>query len=320
MAKVIEQVHNQNSEAVINRYRQLYGDAQFDAALSLLFQPLTQPVYGSYSTDELGWLNKYETMVKLLQPLIKQLSTAHINTEHQALLFYYLGLASHRMGQEQRASEYTSKALHLAFNLKDNRLQIKALYEIASAFLTQRDYEQAINSYKQIVALAQKTDNAEEAAWSLDRIGMVYGYYLGDFQKGITYFYQALKVAEQTDNEALVSKYRSELGAAYQQAKQYEQAIECYNQALNLARSAGDKTGEGGSLSDLGSAYQAQGKLNEAVTFYRQAFEIFEQSDNKEAASLIADDLAEAYVALGDEEKAAYYSGREAEYDAVIFA
>ena len=214
----------------------------------------------------------------------------------------------------------TQPSAQLVPNPKEGNQQVEALYQAASSAVGLHQYKQAIGIYDRALSLAQQIGNIEETAWSLDRIGMVYCYSLGDVQQGIAYFDQALKVAEQTSRKALISMYWSELGAAYQQAEQHEQAIECYNQALSLARSAGDKTREGASLADLGSTHQAKGKLEEAVTFYRQAFEIFEQSDNKEAASLIADDLAEAYAALGDEEKAAYYRGREAEYDEVIFA
>lgn len=166
----------------------------------------------------------------------------------------------------------TQPSAQLVPSLKESNQQVEALYQAASGAVGLQQYGQAIGIYDQALSFAQQIGNIEEAAWSLDRIATVYCYNLGNVQQGIAYYKQALKAAEQTGDDALISMYWIELGAAYSQSEQYEQAIECYNQALNLARSADDKTREGGSLSDLGSAYQAQGKLKEAVTFYRKAF------------------------------------------------
>jgi tetratricopeptide (TPR) repeat protein len=223
-------------------------------------------------------------------------------------------------GHKMTHSIDRQSASQLVPNPANGSEQIEALYHAANTAIGLHHYEQAFDLYRNALSVAQQIGNIEEAAWSLDRIATIYCYDLRDVQQGVAYYEQALQIAEQSGNKALVSMYWSELGAAYAQAQQYDQAIECYEQALNLARGAGDKEQEAGSLADLGSVYKAQGKLEEAIAFYQQAFDLFAQIDNKEAASLTADDLAETYAALGDEDKAAYYRRSEEEYDAMLFA
>lgn len=307
-------------QSVIGAYEQLYRNAQMDAALDLLFQPLSEEEYGSYSSEVLQWLNNYETMMGLLQPLATMPSLQLISPKHQAILFYYLALAANRLNQKQLATDYATKSLHMANKLNDAELKMKTLYEFASVYLSQRDYQRSIATFQHISALAQQVNAAYEQAWSLDRIATIYCYDLGKVVEGINYYTQALQVALQTGDDALISGYWAELGAAYQQGQQYEQALECYQHELSLAQSAGDILKESSGFENIGSVHQELGQYEQAVTLYQQAFALLEQTDELAGASLVADKLTETYSALGDADKAEYYRNRAAEYDKILFA
>jgi hypothetical protein len=65
------------------------------------------------------------------------------------------------------------------------------------------------------------------------------------------------------------------LGEAMQDARRYDDAIECHLQALEIGRKIGHKFGEGAALGDLGGAYNALGRYAEAAEYCRQALEIY---------------------------------------------
>lgn len=65
------------------------------------------------------------------------------------------------------------------------------------------------------------------------------------------------------------------LGEALQDARRYDDAIECHLRALEIGRKIGHKFGEGAALGDLGGAYNALGRYAEAADHCRQALEIY---------------------------------------------
>jgi tetratricopeptide (TPR) repeat protein len=67
------------------------------------------------------------------------------------------------------------------------------------------------------------------------------------------------------------------LGLAYADLGQVDQAIEHYQQALVISREIGDRRGEGNHLGNLGLAYYSLGQVDQAIEHYRQALAIFEE-------------------------------------------
>ena len=76
------------------------------------------------------------------------------------------------------------------------------------------------------------------------------------------------------------------LGIAYADLGQVEQAIEHYQQALEIAREIGDRRGEGNCLGNLGIAYADLGQVEQAIQHYQQALEIAGRSATGAARGL----------------------------------
>ena len=63
-------------------------------------------------------------------------------------------------------------------------------------------------------------------------------------------------------------------GVAYADLGQVERAIDSYEQALAIAREIGDRRGEGADLGNLGNAYADLGQVERAIDSYEQALAI----------------------------------------------
>jgi tetratricopeptide (TPR) repeat protein len=110
----------------------------------------------------------------------------------------------------------------------------------------------------------------------LGSLGLAYSD-LGQVQRAITYYEQALEIARQIGDRRGDGAHLGNLGIAYSRLGQVQRAITCYEQALEIARQIGDRRGAGNHLGNLGNAYYSLRQVERAITYYEQALEIARQ-------------------------------------------
>ncbi len=94
------------------------------------------------------------------------------------------------------------------------------------------------------------------------------------------------------------------LGTAYADLGQVEQAIDHYQQALIIFREIGDRSGEGTALGHLGTAYRNLGQVEQALAHYQQGLVIFREIGDRRNEGSALGDLGTAYADLGQVEQA----------------
>ncbi len=94
---------------------------------------------------------------------------------------------------------------------------------------------------------------------ALNNIGTVYAY-LGNYQKSLDYFQQALAIDKETGDKLNEGMYLTNIGKVYYELGYYSKALDYYQQALATDRELGDKYGEMVSLINIGLTYK---KLDE---------------------------------------------------------
>lgn len=117
---------------------------------------------------------------------------------------------------------------------------------------------------------------AEE--WLIDFPGRMP--YLLDLQlppaEKIPYLQTALKAAWRLEDHSTQGVHLGNLGNAYLNLGQVEEAIGYYEQALEISREIGDRRGEGNWLANLGLASKELGEKEKARRSWKQALAIFE--------------------------------------------
>jgi len=101
-------------------------------------------------------------------------------------------------------------------------------------------------------------------------------YSLGEVEKAIGYYEQALAIAREIGHKQGEGADLGNLGNAYRNLGEVEKAIGYYEQALAIAREIGHKQGEGADLGNLGLAYADLGEVEKAHTLWQQSLAIFE--------------------------------------------
>jgi len=136
-------------------------------------------------------------------------------------------------------------------------------------------------------------------------------YSLGQVDKCIGYYQQALEIARETDDKRGEGNRLGSLGLAYRSLGQVEKAIGYYQQALEIARDTSDRRNEGNWLGSLGLAYYSQGQdVEKAIgyfQYFQQALEIAREIGDRRNEGNWLGSLGIAYYSQGQVEKAIGY-------------
>ena len=132
--------------------------------------------------------------------------------------------------------------------------------------------------------------------------------YRGYYRQSTILLQQAADAAGQAGNKQNQGAHLGNLGNAYRNLGQYQQAIDYHTQALAIRREIGDKRGEANDLGNLGIAYSSLGQTEQAIDYYSQALKITREIGDRLNESIWLNNFGVVYVNLEDYDKAiAYY-------------
>jgi tetratricopeptide (TPR) repeat protein len=128
-------------------------------------------------------------------------------------------------------------------------------------------------------------------------------YSFGQVERAIEYYEQALTIFKEIGDRSGEGTVLGNLGNAYSDLGQVERAIEYYEQALTISREIGDRVGEGTRLGNLGNAYRSLGQLERAIEYYEQALSISREIRDRSGEGTVLGNLGNAYADLGQVER-----------------
>ncbi len=120
---------------------------------------------------------------------------------------------------------------------------------------------------------------------------------LGEVKPAITYYKEALVIGCEIRNRRLEGSILGNLGLAYADLDELGRAIGYYEQALVIARETEDRRSEGTQRGNLGLAYAALGEPKKALGYHEQALVIFREIGNRQGEGNQLLNLGNAYVA-----------------------
>ena len=123
----------------------------------------------------------------------------------------------------------------------------------------------------------------------------------------LVFHVQELSIAKEQGNRAGEGRAYNNLGNAYFNLRDFQQAIECCTKSLNIAKKQGDRAGEGAAYNSLGFAYFHLGDLQQAIGYYMQSLNIAKEVGYREWEGDVSYNLANAYYFLDDFQKAIQY-------------
>ena len=140
-------------------------------------------------------------------------------------------------------------------------------------------------------------------ASELNQAGSYY-YLVGQYDKAIEYYKEALGIDEGLENEAGIARDLNSLGMAYNSWDKYEKAINCFEEALEINRKLGMDADAAVSLNNIGLVYDSWGHYDRAIAYYEEALVIDKKLENDAGIAISLNNIGMVYSAWGKYDKA----------------
>ena len=127
---------------------------------------------------------------------------------------------------------------------------------------------------------------------------------MGQGQQALDYFNQALPIWRESGERSGEALTLNDMGPAFANLGQKQKSLDVYNQALAIWRQLGNKQGEALTINDIGRLYRDLGQHQTAMDYYNQALPIWREVGNRNGEAMALSDIGRAYADLGQPAKA----------------
>jgi len=165
-----------------------------------------------------------------------------------------------------------------------------------------KDYSHALSFNFQALNSARQLKDDQEIANCLNNIATLYST-LGDNEKSIEYYSEALKLSQSFDRPAKLFPLIINLGLSYQilyrlttVTANNAKAIDRYKDALNLALRMGDEFSKNLSLAHIGKAYADLKQYDKALQFLQPALETAQKRKDSVLSSSILTNIGMIFL------------------------
>lgn len=130
---------------------------------------------------------------------------------------------------------------------------------------------------------------------------------LGQLEDAVKYYEQALAIAQQLGDDYGVGLNYGRLGIVYRLLDKPRQAIELLEQGLELMREVGNRRWEGIILSHLGSAHRDLNEYDRTVEYYEMSWAIASDIGDKRGEGIALRKLGTVYRHMGQLDQSIHY-------------
>jgi CHAT domain-containing protein/tetratricopeptide (TPR) repeat protein len=168
----------------------------------------------------------------------------------------------------ERIHKYYQTGLTQARSANNKTQEAITLFDIGGLYILLEEYEKAIASFKIVLSISSDNQEARLASYTL--IGLSF-YGLGDKEKAISYFDEAIKAVRGQDAgiQADIFQY---VGSGFQGCGEYQRAIECFDKARKLLKDKSQLRQDYAKvLARLGHMYASIGEYQKGLDYVNEA-------------------------------------------------
>lgn len=224
------------------------------------------------------------------------------------------GIVCFEAGLLENSANHFFRCLELAREEEDTQEIVTALVNISAVKYAANQHdslEQPLNSALQYLSkqYGEKSDTtiARGLAGVYNNLGVI-ALEQNDNQKAVIYFNEGLKLMESLRNNAYsMASLLNNLGKAYTNLEQYEDAFQSIQKALKIREDVRDINGLASSYRNLAFYYEHQGKTSEALANYRNALQLARETGNNSLLEGIYKGMFNNYYEKGNSDSALKY-------------
>jgi CHAT domain-containing protein len=190
-----------------------------------------------------------------------------------------LGNAEEAQGNYAQAKQAYEQSLKLTRETGDRSGESLALNNLGGVISVLGEDDRAIDYLNQSLHMSQALQNRSLQASTLLTIGTIHHFrhQPNEIQTAIGHYQASLTLAIETQDKPLQAEVLSSLGTAYEDLKDYNQAIEFHQKSIALANAIGDPEIHAKALNNLGHTFLSTGRLPESIATLRQAIALLDR-------------------------------------------
>ncbi|NEP85934.1 MAG: tetratricopeptide repeat protein, partial [Okeania sp. SIO2C2] len=148
--------------------------------------------------------------------------------------------------------------------------QLEQLLKTALQQNRQYQYQEAIETLQQALAIARKIKDREKEA--VANLGLGWNYSsIGKPQEALNFYNEALMIYREVGDRLGEATTLNNIGELYRNIGQPQKALEYYEQALPVMQEVGNRSGEAYALNNIGLVYHSTSQPQKALEYYEQA-------------------------------------------------
>ncbi len=201
------------------------------------------------------------------------------------------------------------EALQLAKQINWQAGIAAGYHSLAYAFEKTGDYDSAKSYYLKSIHIADNIEDSgtkeERAAIkpsksrALGNVGMSY-IREGDYSTGLDYYFQSLKIEQELNNNAGISKDLILIGAVFDELGDTQKALDYYFQALKIERTLNNLNRLSAVLGNIGVTYTSLNDLDKALQYHAEGLKVAEAWGDKARIAGMLANIGEVYYKKAD--------------------
>ena len=238
-------------------------------------------------------LAQYEDASKLLEALV-------VEDPRNVDAWFDLGKYSILAGDSKRAvDDYLSRAQVLANRLDDRRMQANVIHALGIGYQNLGQLSEAADQFNQAIQRRKALNDARGVAVSLRNLSTVLAVQ-GDVAAAQTALDDARKLLEPLGDNAALADLANDDGVLKEERGDYRGALESYRTALATYQALGNARQIGSSLLNVGFAYYQVGEFDNAQVYWNQAASTYEKANDSVGIVHAKESLGLAETARGN--------------------
>jgi len=174
-----------------------------------------------------------------------------------------------------------------------------------------------VDRYKELVSRYKQADNAQQAAFYLNKIAFVY-WENGNIKEAINYFLETIPLNEKIRNYNDIKAVYSNIALIYADIDRLDLTLDYFYKALDVRKKMNSKFEVAAGLIDVAYIHTALNQTEKAIKLLDEAYALSQEVNNPRLILNCLKLLAQNYDKLGNTAKANEYSSKFAMYEKML--
>jgi tetratricopeptide (TPR) repeat protein len=209
-------------------------------------------------------------------------------------------------GQNDQALELYKQSLAINKKIGDRQGEGATLNNISLIYHAKGDYDTALRYLEQSLAIRQQIGDRQGEGVTLNNISQIYDA-KGDYDTALQYLEQGYKIAKEIGDKNQEGGFLNNISQIYKIRGDYDTALQYLEHSLAIRQRIGNRKGEGATLNNIGQIYDTKGDYDTALQYLEQGYNIAKEIGDKNQEGGFLNNIGQIYNAKGDYDTALRY-------------